>query len=168
MRTRCRWKTSNAQWLGSSIDKFRDDNTVSVLDTDLVNTGLQCDVERVVVHDSAENTTREWTTTAWMSLGDWLDKGDPQRLEVRCRMMVQETNVQSTMAAGDIGAVCAATSIIGMLAVDLQSGLRSETQNRSEIHRHFKSTPSPFDHAGGTHSVASGRPGRRKGTSVGG
>ena len=37
-----------------------------------------------------------------------VDNRDPQRPEVRCRLVVQETTIQSTTATGDMGAVFAA------------------------------------------------------------
>ena len=51
-----------------------------------------------------------------------VDNGNPRQPEVRCRLVVQETKMQSTLTSGDIGAVFVANHTVGMFAVDLQSG----------------------------------------------
>ena len=52
-------------WLESTMEEFRDDMSAPVWDADLVTAakGLHGEVERVVIHDSAGSTMREWTTT---------------------------------------------------------------------------------------------------------
>ena len=46
-----------------------------------------------------------------------VDRGDPQRPEIRCRLEAQATKMQGTIAAGDIGAVFSATPPLEMHAV---------------------------------------------------
>ena len=46
-----------------------------------------------------------------------VDNGETQRFEVRSRLVVQETKTQSTIAAGNIGAVFAAIPPLGCLGL---------------------------------------------------
>ena len=62
------------------------------------------------VQEAQRESARRPLGCRWVTL----EKGDPPRLEVRCRLVVQETRMQSTIH------LCA-NSTIGMFAVDLQS-----------------------------------------------
>ena len=69
---------------------------------------------------------------------------------------VQATKMQGTIAAGDIGAVFAATPPLEMHAVDLQLGreLGSETELRFYIGGHLESILSLRDREEGVHPIA--------------
>jgi hypothetical protein len=101
-------------WQDSTQLRFYDDRTGFELDADLVRQARRIEMDFmgklrvwdiVTIATCQEQTGRGPIGTRWVDT----DKGDEQRPDIRCRIVVQETRSQSTIAKDDVGATFAAT-----------------------------------------------------------
>ena len=82
-------------------------------------------------------------------------KGDPQRLGVRCRLVLQVTKKQNTTAIGDIGAVFAVASSFECWRLDCSWVMISAVgQNYVVWYLDLEGTRSPRDHEEGVCPIA--------------